>query len=208
MLRDAFLDTADVAARLVRDPAVAARWREPSALVDFSVAGLARHLANQITTMPGFLARPPGTAPVPVLDHYTRNSWVVSGVDSDDNRSIRGRSEERAAGTTPEALADEVDGALAELRRVLPALPGDRIVPLGDWALTLDDLLLTRLMELVVHGDDLAVSIGVPTPPVPDEAADATIVLLARVATWRHGSLAVIRALSRRERAPETISAL
>jgi Mycothiol maleylpyruvate isomerase N-terminal domain len=116
MLRETFLDTADVAARLLRDPAVAAKWREPSALADFSVAGLARHLANQVTAMPGFLARPAGTDPVPVLDHYTRNSWVTSGVDSDDNRDIRARSEERAAGTTPEALAGEVDGALAVVR--------------------------------------------------------------------------------------------
>jgi hypothetical protein len=38
-------------------------------------------------------------------------------------------------------------------------------VDLGDWGLTVDDSLLTRVMELIVHTDDLAVSLGVPTPP-------------------------------------------
>jgi hypothetical protein len=33
------------------------------------------------------------------------------------------------------------------------------------------------------------------------------IAVLARIATWRHGPLAVVRALARRERAPETIAA-
>jgi hypothetical protein len=80
-------------------------------------------------------------------------------------------------------------------------------VDLGEWGLAVDDLLLTRVMELVVHADDLAVSLGIPTPAMPAEATDATIRLLARVAAWRHGPLAVVRALARRERAPETIAA-
>lgn len=63
-------------------------------------------------------------------------------------------------------------------------------------------------MELVVHGDDLAVSLGVPTPVMPETATEATIALLARIAAWRHGPLAVVRALARQERAPQTIAAL
>ncbi|MGH3731661.1 MAG: hypothetical protein ACRDTU_23380 [Micromonosporaceae bacterium] len=40
------------------------------------------------------------------------------------------------------------------------------------------------------------------------EAVDATVTLLARLAVWRHGSLPVLRGLTRRERAPESIAAL
>jgi hypothetical protein len=39
-------------------------------------------------------------------------------------------------------------------------------------------------------------------------ATDPTIRLLARIAAWRHGTLAVVRGPARRERAPTTISAL
>jgi hypothetical protein len=208
MIRDAFLSVAQTAATLLREPALAAHWSDPSALADFSVGGLARHLANQVTRTVPLLAAAPGGAAVPVLEHYTRNAWVTSGIDGADNLRIRRLGEEAAAGTTPEALADEVDAALVELRRIVPTEPAERVVDFRDWALTVDDFLLTRVMELVVHADDLAVSLGVPTPSLPAAATEATIELLARIAAWRHGPLAVVRALARRERAPETIAAL
>ncbi|MDQ3879299.1 MAG: hypothetical protein M3290_13275, partial [Actinomycetota bacterium] len=53
---------------------------------------------------------------------------------------------------------------------------------------------------LLVHTDDLAVSIGVPTPEPRPEAADAAIANLVSVARRRHGDTAVLRALTRRER--------
>jgi hypothetical protein len=209
VIRDAYLSAAGVAATLLRDPAVAAQWSQPSALADFSVAGLACHLAFQITRTVPLLSAPPGdpAIQVPVLEHYTRNAWVTSGVEGADNVQIRRANEQRAAGTTAQGLADEVDAALAELRRVVPAEPAQRVVDFRDWGLAVDDFLLTRVMELVVHGDDLAVSVGVPTPEMPAAATEATIGLLASIAAWRHGPLAVVRALSRRERAPESISA-
>jgi hypothetical protein len=154
------------------------------------------------------LAAAPGNSAVPVLEHYTRNTWVTSGIDDGDNVRIRRQGEQAAAGTTAQALANEVDAALVELRRVVPAEPVDRVVDLHDWGLTVDDFLLTRVMELVVHTDDLAVSLGVATPEMPASATEATIQLLARIAAWRHGPLAVVRALARRERAPQTIAAL
>jgi hypothetical protein len=208
MIRDAYLSVAETAATLLREPAVSARWSEPSALADFSVAGLARHLANQVTRTVALLAAAPGSAAIPVLQHYTRNAWVTSGVDGADNVRIRQQGEQAAATITPQALADEVDAALAELHRVVPAEPAERVVDLGDWGLTVDDFLITRVMELVVHTDDLAISVGVPTPEMPAAATDATVQLLVRVAAWRHGPLAVVRALARRERAPQTIAAL
>jgi hypothetical protein len=208
MIRDAFLSAGEISATLLREPALSARWSDPSALADFSVAGLARHLANQVTRTVPILAAAPGNSAVPVLEHYTRNIWVTSGLDGGDNVRIRRQGEQAAAGTTARALADEVDAALAELRRVVPAEPVERVVDLHDWGLTVDDFLLTRVMELVVHTDDLAVSLGVPTPEMPAAATEATIQLLAHVAAWRHGPLALVRALARRERAPQTIAAL
>ncbi|MEV4755850.1 maleylpyruvate isomerase N-terminal domain-containing protein [Micromonospora sp. NPDC049559] len=208
MIRAAFLESAEAAVGLLRQPALAERWSEPSALPDFSTSGLARHLANQITNTASYLAATPGGSAISVLDHFTGNGWVTSGTDSADNIEIRHRSEQAATATTPERLADDVDAALRELRAAVPAQPADRIVDLGNWGLTVDDFLLTRVMELVVHADDLAVSLGIPTPPMPQAATEATIQLLSRIAAWRHGPLAVIRALARQERAPASIAAL
>lgn len=208
MIRDAFLAAAGTAAALLREPVLPERWSAPSALPDFSTGGLARHLANQITHTTEYLAAPPGSSAIPVLEHFTDNTWVTSGVDGADNIDIRRRGEHAAATTTAARLADEVDTALAKLRQTVPAQPPDRVVDLGDWGLTVDDFLLTRVMELVVHTDDLAVSLDLPTPPMPAGATEATIQLLARIAAWRHGPLMVVRALSRQERAPASITAL
>jgi hypothetical protein len=63
------------------------------------------------------------------------------------------------------------------------------------------------MMELAVHSDDLAVSVGLPTPPLPPGAVDTVVDLLTRLAVRRHGPTSVLRALSRAERAPATIAA-
>jgi hypothetical protein len=207
-IRDAFLGSAEAAAALLREPVLVERWSEPSALTDFSTAGLARHLANQITHTVTLLDAAPGDSAIPVLGHFTGNGWVGSGVDSADNVGIRHRSERAASATTPAVLADDVDAALRVLRTSVPAQAADRIVDLGDWGLTIDDFLWTRVLELVVHADDLAVSLDLPTPPMPDAATEATIQLLGRIAAWRHGALSVVRTLARQERAPASIAAL
>jgi hypothetical protein len=91
----------------------------------------------------------------------------------------------------------------------LASAPEDRVVliPWQGWALSLDDFLLTRMMEIAVHSDDLAVSVGVPAPRLPDTVLQPVIGLLTRLAIRRHGQSAVLSALSRSERAPDSISA-
>jgi hypothetical protein len=62
-------------------------------------------------------------------------------------------------------------------------------------------------MELVVHIDDLAISVGIPTPELPAAATDAVIALLGALAARRHGPVAIVRALARAERVPSFIAA-
>jgi hypothetical protein len=81
------------------------------------------------------------------------------------------------------------------------------LIPWQGWALRATDLLTTRMMEMVVHGDDLAASLGVETPEFPAEVAERVLGLLSRVAVRRHGQAAVVRALSRPQRAPTSVSA-
>ncbi len=82
------------------------------------------------------------------------------------------------------------------------------VVPLEvESLLPLDDFLTTRLLEIVVHVDDLAISTAVEPPQLPAQVTQPVIDLLAQLATVRHGPTAVIRTFSRTERAPETVSA-
>jgi hypothetical protein len=209
-MRQLYLSAATAATTLLADPAVARSWEAPSALRKFRVSGLAGHLAGQITQVPAVLdAPPPAASPVALLAHYRLSTWTDGDIDSALNAGIRD-SGEQAAAVGPAGVAERAGAALAALRRRLPDEPADRVIPLpwGPWALTLDDYLATRLLELAVHCDDLAVSVGVETPALPEAAQQAVLDLLCRWAASRHGPTAVLRTLSRAERAPTTIAAL
>lgn len=207
--REDFLAMARSAAGLVREPAVRGAWGEPSALPKLGVGGLAGHLAHQVLVVPEVLAAPATDEPtVPLLEHYQRSEWIGADLDADINVGIRNRGEQTAA-QGPVELAARVDSTIGELAGGLTTVP-DRPVRLahwGSWSLTLDDFLVTRMLELAVHSDDLAVSVGVPTPELPPGAEHTVIDLLSRLAVRRHGPSNVLRALSRAERAPATIAA-
>ena len=59
--------------------------------------------------------------------------------------------------------------------------------------------------ELVVHADDLAVSVGATAPAVSEAAAVAAIDALVTTARAAHGDIAVLRALARRERSSDDV---
>jgi len=58
-----------------------------------------------------------------------------------------------------------------------------------------------------VHADDLAASLGCPTPQFDDAVRDPVVALLAALSVRRHGQIAVVRALTRAERASGSVSA-
>ena len=208
-VRAAFLRAAASVTALLRDPAVAAAWAEPSALAEFSVGGLAAHTAAQVTMVPARLtAAEPDGEPVTLLEHYARVTWIGTDLNSGVNVTIRANGEDAAA-AGPEAIAEAVDGATRELAELLPRETADRRVspPAGPWALRLDDFLTTRMMEIAVHSDDLACSVGIATPDLPPAVLDPVLALLASLAVRRHGAPAVLRALARSERAPASVSA-
>jgi hypothetical protein len=207
--RDAFVQAAASAAALLRDPAVAASWDSASVLREFSVAGLAGHLARQVLAVPRVLAQPvPADEPVSLLDHYALVSWIDAGPDDEANVEIRRSGEDEAADGAA-ALAAKTGVAVEALRSALPAEPAGRLVRPSwvSWTLTLDDFLVTRMMEIAVHSDDLALSVGVVTPALSPAVLAPVLELLTRLAVRRHGPTAVLRALSRSERAPGTIAA-
>ena len=200
-MRSLLLDTAHAACDLVAAPEVAARWDEPSALPRFLVRGLAGHLvATGTSVVVRYL-----DVPEPRGETIDPATYYVTVLTTDDpdaelHQGIRARGEAAAAGG-PEALVAEGRRVLDDLARRLAAEPADRRVQVAaGLVLTLDDYLVTRLLELVVHADDLAVSVGIPTPAVDAAVLDPVLDCLVRMGRRRHGDLAVLRALTRRER--------
>jgi hypothetical protein len=207
---DAYLGAAGQAVALLQQPEAAAAWEQPSALPKMTVGGLAGHLAFQIFSVGSALEEPAtDQAPIPLLEHYARAVWIGAPLDGEANAGIRTRGEAIASEGT-QSLQERARAALAEQQTKLASVSGGQAVflPWTGWALSLDDFLTTRTMELAVHMDDLAVSVGLATQELPDAAFDPVLVLLARLAARRHGQAALLRALARAERAPTAINAI
>ena len=208
-LADVVLDSARTSADLALSDPVRSRWGEESACAGMTVGGLAHHLTGQIGNLVELYAGPPdASAPITVREHYRRAAWANTALDDEDNVGIRIDADEAAEGG-PDAHADQVRAALDALPAALAAVDDHDpvLIPWQGWSLTAHDFAVTRLMETVVHADDLAASVGVDTPEFPEEAVRLVVGLLSGVAVDRHGQAPVVRALSRPQRAPASISA-
>jgi hypothetical protein len=207
--RNSFLAAARIAADLVRRPEVTSRWGDESACEGMSVGGLACHLGSQVTNTVLLVgARASDHTPIPLLEHYARAAWLHSPLGDDVNVGIRkGSDAEAVAG--PEALGATLDEQLERLPDVLRAADSEAavLIPWQGWSLTVSDWLVTRQMEMLVHADDLAASVALPTPEFPESVVTPVLALLTGVAVRRHGQVALVRALSRPQRAPASVSA-
>ncbi|MFF5055907.1 maleylpyruvate isomerase N-terminal domain-containing protein [Micromonospora sp. NPDC000663] len=201
-LDSAFPVAASIALDLIRHPEVSAQWSNPSALPHLSVGGLACHLGRQAVRAAELLPTP---ADLPTLEsadnHYERAAWVTEGTPAAD--AVATGSDEADALRGPADLHARSGEALAQVSGLLSRGGALDVVPIPwqGWSLRRADFLLTRQLEIVVHSDDLAVSVGVPTPEFPAEVFDPVRDLLVRLAVRRHGQSALIGALSRSERA-------
>ncbi|GAB3247661.1 maleylpyruvate isomerase N-terminal domain-containing protein [Nocardioides dilutus] len=208
-LVDTFVTSARTAGDLLTSAPVRDRWDTESACAGMTVGGLAFHLASQAGNAVRLVsAAPSDESPIPVEEHYRRAAWVSSGPDEEANVVIRSSANDEA-GAGFDELCAKVAADLEALPGVLDARSSHHpvLIPWQGWALTRDDFLVTRLMEMLVHSDDLAASLDVPTPQFPGEAVRRVLGLLTSVAVERHGQTALLRALSRPQRAPGSVSA-
>jgi hypothetical protein len=198
--RTAYLASARVAADLVAHPEVSARWEEPGASRGMTVGAIAAHLVGSgIEILVPYLEAesPPGTR---VLEPSRYFSGQSLDLDHEGHREVRQKAE---AGSHRGAasLATDVAAAVSGLTIRMAEQPeGRRIQVLGAFDMTLDGFLVTRMVELLTHTDDLAASVGVPTPDLPRGAIDLVVSCLTDVARRRHGDLTVLRSFTRRER--------
>lgn len=191
---DAFLTAAAAVPEVVR--AAAGEWDRPSALDGWTVGGLTGHLTRAVTMVGTYLASVgDGTADLDAVGYFRsvplRDPAMAAAVLE------RGC---QAGAIGPERLAALVATEVAALSRSLDAATAARVIEvLGGRAIRVDEYLRTRCVELVVHRDDLSVTTTVPA--FPAVANDVAFGLLLELARDAHGDAAVLRALTRRERA-------
>jgi len=201
--RDALTRAAHGLAELVALPEVAEAWEHESVLPGMTVGGLTRHLVSQFESAVEFLGIQPVPVHAPVVslaNLYRRTDWFSAPVDAPENTSIRDDFNAMAAGGQAHSVAI-LQRARADLPAAVAAAGSVTYVPWQDCSLSTDDFLAVRLMEVVVHADDLAASVGHPTPAFDAEAVHPALALLAMLSARRHGTITAVRALSRAERA-------
>ena len=196
-VRTAFLAAASVAVDLIGRKDVGDRWNDPSTLEGYEIGPLAGHLARALLTVHWYLDMPQPEPPTISAAEYFAGLGR-GGASPEDEAQVRARGAEAAKGGWARLYLD-VGKALDHLAaRLATESPEHRIPALGQ-ALLLDEYLKTRIVELVVHVDDLARSVQVPVPALPLEATHVAIEVLVDAARVRHGERAVLHALTRRE---------
>jgi hypothetical protein len=193
------IDSSAVAATLVTSPQVRDQWDQQSALAGMTVGALAAHLVRATGATLAYLDRT-DVETKPEGELLTKVSYFHAAVDSPIHDRIKEVSADEASAGHEQvaARAAEVADLLAER---LPNEPVDRLVgALGDRMLTLDDFCRTRMIEIGMHIDDLAHSVGTPTPSLPADVTAEIIDIVVGIGRGQHGDWPIIHALARSER--------
>ena len=198
-VRGLVVEATDAAAALIASDEVVARWDEPSALAGMTVGALAAHLVRAAGAVLAYLDRTdPATRPEGEL--LTPVTYFHAAIDSPIHERIKEVSATEASAGHPQVLARCREVA-DTMRPRFAAEPTDRLVSaLGGRMLTLDDFCRTRLIEVLLHVDDLAASVGVPRPETAPEGPAIVIDIVTGIARMLHGDWAVLHALAREER--------
>ncbi len=198
-VRELVIEAAEAAAELMARPSVAAQWDAPSALEGMTVGALCAHLVRAAGATIAYLDRTdPAATPEGAL--LTPVTYFHAAIDSPIHEQIKnvsaGESEIGAEATAAKCLM-----LVDQLRQRLSEEPVDRLVgALGGRMLTLDDFCRTRLIEVLLHLDDLAVSVGEARPATNPEGPAIVIDIVQGIARNTHGDWEVLYALARSER--------
>ena len=198
----AFAHAGERALDMIRLPEVARRWGEASILDGFTIGGIAGHLYAVLRT---FERRCDTQAPPTTVVVSPAANYSIARLDRDgdlDDPAFRVVREggERVAARGNAVVADGFERQLHVLVARLAGERSDRLVVLPDasTSATLHDYTETRIVELVVHADDLASSVGAQPQPPPIDAATIAIDFLVRSVRHRAGDSATLRALAGR----------
>lgn len=166
-VRDALLAQVEFL-RVVAAGVPAERLGKPSGLPGWDIRHLLGHLALQIDALPRLLAEP---APAATRAECDLTRWAVSTADLAEEQTERVR---KALAVQPDPVP-AIDAAAEELESVVETgVREDVLLPHPFGAMRALDFTVSRIVELVVHSDDLTRAAG--TPVRLDRTAVATTV--------------------------------
>lgn len=153
-----------------------AEWDLPTRCEPWSVRELLGHVRVVIAWLPAMLDAPrPGTAEVSAVEYYRPDDRFAPQTNTARIALARDHASGHADGA---ALAEDFAETWRGAERLCRAEPADRVVRTrhGD-AMLLSQFLVTRVVEVAVHGLDLAEGLG-REPWLTPGAADVVLELL------------------------------
>jgi hypothetical protein len=207
----AFAESGARAHAVLATDAVRQDWSAASILPEMTVGDIGGHL---LAVLIMFDRRydvpiPAGAAPMDPVGGY---AGIRLGDPSDLDRPpfrIPREGGRRVSARGHAAVVEQFGTTLARLDARLGADGPDRPILVGDGTvpMTLRAFTITRVVELVVHADDVAESVGEAVPPLSDDAAAIVIDHFVMAVRHRVGEATTIRALAGRTD-PDALRAL
>jgi uncharacterized protein (TIGR03083 family) len=183
-------EAAHVALRAWLATLPAEAWDRPSVLAGWNVSDVGAHLVLVADSVTALTHAPRSTRPLS-LAAYVATYPAAAEAIAERTRAAAGGPDR-----SPAQLLDALDERFAEAVRALDGLgAADRVVAARRGAVRLGDFIATRVVELVVHGDDLARSCpDQDAPAVPREAERLVVrVLLEALAERAPGRSLEVR---------------
>jgi hypothetical protein len=197
-ITDLFLAGAHLVATAVAEEAVGVDWDRPSVLSEQSVGSLASHLARGGVWVVGdYLDGDELSGPVDFETAGEYYAAVLGTMTEEQHRAVRERAASVAAAGHFEVVAT-LRTKLDILEPRIRTVPADHLISvISGKVMRLGDYLATRIIEQVVHLDDLARSLDHAPWPVAEAATDLTVAVAGEIGSRRYGATAMIRALYR-----------
>lgn len=201
-VREAFKEAAGFLVDIV-DSVSGDEWDRPG-LGEWTVAQLAVHASRGASTIATYAARP-GELELGSAAEYYAAAMGLEGIHAD----VAARTVDQAAAVEG-PIADYVRDAVDDAIEVLSRTPADQVLGTFLGGIRLIDYLPTRIVELVVHGLDLADALGREVD-VPRSAMAITLETLGDLAVERPDLLdptRIVRAITGRGTLPESANLL
>ena len=143
---------------LVLEPRVRAVWSEESSLPGYTVGGIAGHVLSLMVGLQRRIeARDVG------FEIIRYSEWYGSALSSREMHAGLIQVGEELATCGPLRLAADLEATGEGLAQCLRDSTTDFVIPLASFpgaGVRLDDFLRTRFVEITVHADDVAASVG------------------------------------------------
>lgn len=211
---DTYLGAVDWLRGIVARTEVATAWSQPSALDQYTVGGVAAHAVHGVLWLQQVLndTEPVGLTRVTVGEFFGANR--VGDAEGGDPLAASLRTAAEAfAHTGPPLVSAACTASRDELVALLSTVSATRPIPIirvPGGQVPLCEYLPTRILEVIVHGDDVACSVpGLGVPDPPPAAVEVSLDVCVELARARVGDLPSLRAFTRVERSlPEALRVL